>query len=92
MGGGSDADSDLTACLPQHGAALQESVYSNRTRRGSVSGVEFSPPSGRFAVQHPGASDVSRPDPIAHRRTAPAPRSGAIPASPIMYTRCPANG
>ena len=91
-GGGSTVRSEVTAWVQKHGTAVKESDYSNSTSTASGKRLRI-----LFAVR-----PVDRLPPGRVRRqltrrdrtpsNGPAPRSGAVPASPIMYTGCPANG
>ncbi|MEU1577472.1 hypothetical protein ABZ519_41285 [Streptomyces collinus] len=54
-GGGSE----VTAWVRQHGTAVKESDYSNRTRTDCGNGSESSARSGRSAIHRLDASDVS---------------------------------
>ncbi|MFI8889657.1 mannosyltransferase YkcB-related protein [Streptomyces paradoxus] len=58
-GGGSTVSSEVTAWVRQHGTAVQESDYGNRTSTDSGNGSESSSQSGQSAVYRLDASDVS---------------------------------
>ena len=92
MGGGSTVRSEVTAWVQKHGTAVKESDYSNSTS--TASGKRLRIPLAVRPVDRLPPGRVRRQLTPRDRTPSngPAPRSGAVPASPIMYTGCPANG